>query len=431
MTPDERPAADEAVQTVLWMGTVNAPDGLNLRPTPATAQPPLALLSHQTALQVLEDLDDWLRVIVGEQADGARGYVYAAHVLRLLDPNPFHPDPNSRRTSEDEIAAPADRQIMLGPNASGTERLLASVWNRYGSVLLEHARRLQIDPALAAALLAAESNGNGFSNDGRLLIRFENHIFYHYWGKQHQAQYFAHFTFDADASWRDHRWRPDPTAPWQACHLDDQSIEWQVFSFARQLDETAALLSISMGLAQVMGFNYAAVGFSSVQAMFQAYSSGIVNQIAGVFRFLETNNLVQAARAGEYHTVARGYNGPGDVDAYASKLHRYVATLAALQQPVAPAVPAPAIPAPVPVPPAPADVWRGWLNGALAAIALLLLAAMALYQMGWRLVRKGERNNNQSSRKRAKVQQRRQQSKGRLFATQIARLIVMGLERLP
>ena len=64
--------------TVRWMGTVNAPDGLNLRRTPDTLNPPLALLAHGTPLNVLDDSSDWLRVIT----TGQEGYVYGAHVLR-------------------------------------------------------------------------------------------------------------------------------------------------------------------------------------------------------------------------------------------------------------------------------------------------------------------------------------------------------------
>ncbi len=404
MTPDERSAAE---QTVRWIGIVNAPDGLNLRRTPDTQQPPITTLPHETLLHVLDDSGDWLRVIVGDGPDGQQGYVYAAHVLRRIDPLPLEPDPDigngTGPEAEDAFAAPAGQRIELGPDAGSTERLVAGVWNRFGAALLAEAQRVQIDPGLAAALLAAESNGHGFGGDGRLLIRFENHIFYHYWGQYHQAQYFAHFTFNTDASWRGHRWRPDPAGPWQECHLDDQAVEWQVFSFARQLDETAAMLSISMGIAQIMGFNYEAVGFASVQAMFGAYAASIANQIAAFFRFVESKGLVEAARSGDYHAFARGYNGPGQADAYAAKLHGYAATLAALRQPLpaAPAaVPAPqpgALPAPLPLP-TPEEEAQGrryWWSIGATVLALLLVAA-ALYRAGWRVVRVHEQQTHMS-----------------------------------
>jgi hypothetical protein len=405
MTPGKRPvrkqAAEQAAteQTVRWLGIVNAPDGLNLRRTPDTLNPPLTLLSHETILQVLDDSGDWLRVIV----DGQEGYVYAAHVLRRFDPQPPEPNPGSG-DPEDAYAAPGDQQISLGANATFLERVLARVWNRYGAALIAEAQRLQADPAFAAALLALESGGEGFGPDGRMVIRFENHIFYHYWGQHHQPQFFAHFAFDSGSTWKGHRWRPDPNGPWQECHLDDQNVEWQVFSFARQLDETAAMLSISMGLAQVMGFNHQAVGFGSVQAMFQALGGSIAEQIGAFFRFVESKQAVRAMQAEDYHTFARRYNGGGQVDAYAAKLRDYVATLRALRQPAAAAAasaaasvesaapPVWSFPEPTPAEQAEeaAHYRRWWLSVGGAALALLLALVIAVYQAGWRLVRKEE-----------------------------------------
>lgn len=385
MRPDEHSAMEEPVR---WIGIVNAPDGLNLRRTPDTLNPPLTTLDHETVLQVLDDSGEWLRV----QVDGQTGYVYAAHVLRRIEPIPLAPNPPAKTEPDDAFAAPFDQQIVLGPNAGSTERTVASVWNRFGAAVMAEAQRLQIDAKVAAALLALESGGDGFGADGRLLIRFENHIFYHYWGQEHQAQYFAHFAYDSDASWRGHRWRPDPSVPWQECHLDDQGIEWRVFTFARQLDETAAMLAISMGIAQIMGFNYEAVGFGSVQAMFMAYGESIANQIRGFFRFVESRQLVEAVRAGDYHAFARGYNGAGQENVYGARLQGYVATLTALWQqaqaaamPVAPAaVPLPR-PGPAPAPEQGTERRRRWLTIGGLVFAAVALTAWLLYRAGWRV----------------------------------------------
>jgi hypothetical protein len=405
MTPDE-PSADET--PVRWHGVVNSPDGLNLRRSPDTLQPTLAVLNHLTPLQVLDDLGDWLHVIV----DGQAGYVYAAHVLRRLDPVPLEPDTEGDREPDDVFAAPGDQQIRLGPGASSAERAVAGVWNRFGAALTAEAQRLQIDPLVAAALLAVESNGHGFGADGRLLIRFENHIFYHYWGQHHQSQFFAHFAFDSNAAWRGQRWRPDPNSAWQDCHVDDQAVEWQVFNFARQLDETAALLSISMGIAQIMGFNHDAVGFPTVQAMFQAYSSSIANQIGAFFRFLESKRLVEAVRNGDYHAFARGYNGSGQADQYAGKLHAYIAALRALLQPAAApemaGAPAPgALPGPAGGPGGEADEDRQyrlwWLQIGAAALCVLAVAGIALYRAGWRLVVRRRKRSTWLPRMRRRI----------------------------
>jgi hypothetical protein len=236
--------------------------------------------------------------------------------------------------------------------------MVAGVWNRYGAALRTEAQRLGIDPAVAAALLAAESNGHGFGPDGRLLIRFENHVFYDQWGKHNQAQFFACFAFDSSEQWRGHRWRPDAGAAWQDVHQGNQAAEWQVFTFARQLDETAALLSISMGIAQIMGFNYSMVGFATVQEMFRTYQGSIAAQIGGFFNFVSARRLVDAVRNGDLRAFAIGYNGPGQADAYSAILRSYLAALGALFAPAVPSAAAATVggilnPVAAPMPPSP------------------------------------------------------------------------------
>jgi hypothetical protein len=51
------------------------------------------------------------------------------------------------------------------------------------------------------------------------------------------------------------KFRPSPVSQFANYH-GDHFQEWNVFEFARNLDEEAAMKSISMGLAQIMGFNY-------------------------------------------------------------------------------------------------------------------------------------------------------------------------------
>ena len=349
----------ELLKQVRWIGLVNAPDGLNLRPSPSTQETPLALLSHETLLQVLAECGEWLYVV----ANGQDGYVYAAHVLRRITPDPVvttpgdpanPPDGGSTTDGTGNFAPPPEEQVTVPPNAGAGMRVVADVWNSFGGVLKQEAQRLQIDPTLAAALLAAESNGRGFGPDGRLLIRFEIHIFFDQWGKNNQGQFFTYFQFDANKRWLGHQWRSDPNGEWQELHRDSQALEWQALTVARQLDDTAALQSISMGLAQIMGFNYAMIGFGDVQAMFRAFQASIANQIAGFFRFVETRRLVDAVRSGDLHAFAVGYNGTGQADAYADILRAYAGALRQLRTP-ATAAPVPAS-VPMPAAAAPAGV---------------------------------------------------------------------------
>jgi hypothetical protein len=332
----------ELLKQVRWVGLVNAPDGLNLRRTPGTEAPPLALLPHETLLQVLNDGGDWLFVV----AEGQAGYVFAAHVLRRLPPAPSgggtpglpgsEPggEAGDRPGGEEEgFAPPPEEQVEVPPGAGAAARTVAEVWNRYGALLTQEAARLQFDATLATALLAAESAGRAYGPDGRLLIRFENHIFYEMWGKHNQAQFFALFRFDGDQRWRGHQWRPDAHAEWQNVHVDDQAMEWRVFLLARQLDDTAAMLSISMGLPQIMGFNHAMIGFGAVQEMLRAFQASVAHQIAGFFHFVEARNLAAPVRAGDLRTFAAGYNGSGQAETYAGIIRSYAAALTQLRAP--------------------------------------------------------------------------------------------------
>lgn len=231
-------------------------------------------------------------------------------------------------TGESEFAPPVGKRIGLPSGAGPIARAVAQTWNRYGGLILQEAERLEIDPAAAVAVLVAESRGEAFAN-GRMTIRFENHLFYEYWGKDHPAQFNQHFAFDPARKWTGHLWRADPDQPMQPCHVDNRQ-EWDVLTFARRLDDTAALKSVSMGAAQIMGFNHAAVGYATPQAMLQDFERDAGAQLRTLFRFMEVNALVEAVRRQDYRQFARVYNGTGQADHYAGLMHDYAAAFADL-----------------------------------------------------------------------------------------------------
>lgn len=217
---------------------------------------------------------------------------------------------------------PAGQEITLPPGAGDLERMVAATWNHYGGLLLAEANRLEIDPGAVVAVLATEASGQPFGPDGRMVIRFENHLFYHYWGKQNEALFRQHFAFSSTEKWKEHRWRPASDVPWQDCH-STQAGEWQIFEFARELDERAAMLALAMGAPQIMGFNHTAIGYTSVQAMFNAFHD-VRAQLTSLFRFMEVNDLVDVVRRGDFLTFAKIYNGPGQAEYYKSLIERYL-----------------------------------------------------------------------------------------------------------
>jgi hypothetical protein len=260
----------------------------------------------------------WVR----EKADGVT-------LVGTAPSGPPSPTPKTVGPEGFLMTLPQVRQLPLAPptrlaappGAAQAAITTAAIWNKYGGLLDPLAARLGIDPAVAVAVTAAESGGSGMGPDGRMIIRFENHIFWSYWGKDNPDRFNALFRFDADKSWQGHEYRPNPNAPWQSFH-GNQAEEWKALGVAQQLNDRAAKLSISMGLAQIMGFNYAGVGYSSVEEMFTAFSQDERAQLIGFFDFVRGGRAaspkVAALQARDFVAFATQYNGPGQASTYAS-----------------------------------------------------------------------------------------------------------------
>jgi hypothetical protein len=336
---------NQLLKTPRWRGLVAAQDGLMLRSGPGTQNAVIKPLAHEAAVDVLAEQGTWLFVV----ADGDAGYVHSDFVIR---PTVTAPTPQPVQGESATTLAPSADQLMVAPpNADANTVAVVNTWNRYGGLLAEQAKRLGIDPAIAVAVLVAESRGAAFGSDGRLIIRFEAHIFLHYCSDQSKARAEQCFRFDPTLTYREPRqqmWRRDPNGDWQICHTGQQADEWIVFDFARQIDDNAALMAISMGAPQVMGFNYATVGYPNVHAMFDAFRSSERSQIESLFRFMEVNGLVDSVRNKEFRAFAKGYNGSDQIDLYAGIIQERLALFEALRTPVPSAVPeALALPAPV------------------------------------------------------------------------------------
>lgn len=176
-----------------------------------------------------------------------------------------------------------------------------------------------IDPNVALAIFDVESGGSGFGDDGRMTIRFEAHIFQDQLGDD--ALFAQHFQIAESKPWVAQQWLKMPGGVLQPIHTGGQATEWQAFAMARSVDPEAAMKSISMGLAQIMGFNHARVGYSDVAAMFADYGESVTAQIVGFFNYVLTDAaLFDAIRAKDWREIARLYNGSGSVDVYAPRL---------------------------------------------------------------------------------------------------------------
>ncbi|MBV8048346.1 MAG: DUF3380 domain-containing protein [Paludibacterium sp.] len=150
---------------------------------------------------------------------------------------------------------------------------------------------LGIDHAAFWAVLQVESSGFGFLADRRPKILFERHIFH----RESRARFSEAY--------------PDISNP-QPGGYSRGASEYDRLQRAMALDHAAALKSASWGIAQVMGFNHAIVGFASVEAMVQAMVAGEDRQIMAMVKFIQSNQLDSALRQPDWRRFARGYNGP-------------------------------------------------------------------------------------------------------------------------
>jgi len=293
---------------------------LNVRPEPTTQRPPVASLPRGARIELLERLGSWYRIRSGE----LQGYVHGDFV-RPLDEDLAAGFLRERpELAAVALEAPEELRIETRPGAPARERQLARTWNRTGGLLVALGGLVELEPGVALAVLSVESSGAGFSH-GRMTIRFETHVFWREWGRLNQKAFESHFRFDSARPWTGHAFRSEPGLPWVSFH-GDQAAEWRVFEFAAKLDEAAAKRSTSMGAPQIMGSNFARIGYESVLEMFDAFSSGLRPQIIGLFDFIKgpgtSSPLLEALRRGRFADFAAGYNGPAKAAQYSARLER-------------------------------------------------------------------------------------------------------------
>lgn len=169
--------------------------------------------------------------------------------------------------------------------------------------ITEIAASIGVDYASLMAFISIESGGIGFASDtGKIIIQFEPA-----WFKK-KAPY-------------------APSGAWTVNGVERQSKEWIAFNDAFAKNPTAALLSTSIGMMQVMGFNYYTCGYHTVNEMWDDFKKGEYQQVQGAAKFIKnTPALWNALKAKNWAKVAYYYNGAS----YA--MNKYDVKLAAAYQ---------------------------------------------------------------------------------------------------
>jgi uncharacterized protein YraI len=308
-------------------------DHLNVRSAPYPSASLFGQITMGGQIWVEGQQQKWSQI----RFNGNRGYVASRYLtpVDIAHINPKQSGPIALSDHQDDIGIPIAEQdqelsrltpsIILTVTGTSEQRNAAATWNRWGALLSDLSHKKQLDVACALAVLCVESSGKGFeqNNSDRMIIRFENHKFWKFWGKSNIPQYRQHFRYSSNKVWQGHEWRKEPNAEWQVFH-GSQLSEWQVFEFARQLDEDAAILSISMGAPQIMGFHFERIGYQSKVEMFDAFAGSIQGQINGLFDFFSPR-MLQYLKDLAFEDFAGMYNGKGQKKVYGNKIQKHYA----------------------------------------------------------------------------------------------------------
>jgi hypothetical protein len=163
------------------------------------------------------------------------------------------------------------------------------------------ATRLGCEVAAIKAVAEVESAGRAFLADGRPPILFEAHVFHRLTKGRHVGA-------------RDRRGVPLSVAKWDSSLYGRAgTAQYDRLADAAKLDEKAAVMACSWGQFQVMGFNFAALGFPDVDTLVEFMdATDTAREHLDLFvRFILLHDLDGELRERRWADFARQYNGPG------------------------------------------------------------------------------------------------------------------------
>jgi hypothetical protein len=153
------------------------------------------------------------------------------------------------------------------------------------------AEMLKCEIAAIKAVAEVESRGEGFLSDGRPKILFERHKFHKFTGGR----------FDGS--------HPDISNAKAGGYGNGGTHQWDRFDEAAALDRTAAIKSCSWGKFQLMGFNFVACGFATLDDFHAAMLKSEGEHLKAFCNFIAASNLSGALRNFKWAALAEGYNG--------------------------------------------------------------------------------------------------------------------------
>jgi hypothetical protein len=148
------------------------------------------------------------------------------------------------------------------------------------------------DVAAVKAVTQVESGHTGFYPSGKIVIKFEGHIFHLYtkgkFDQAHPALSYPH---------------------WTEQYSEFGEAAYNRFNQAFALDPNAAMFATSWGAFQIMGDNYSGCGFKTVGDFVDFLKIGEGNQLLVFSRYVKAERIDKYLVARNWASFALRYNG--------------------------------------------------------------------------------------------------------------------------
>lgn len=158
---------------------------------------------------------------------------------------------------------------------------------------VEAAQEIGCEVAVLRALASVESSGSAMLANGQPKILFEAHVFSELTDGKYNITHPKLSTLHWDRS----------------LYIGGMGEHFRLQQ-AVKLDREAALKSASWGMFQILGRNYAACGYDSVQDFINAMYQGEVGQLQALVNFVKSQGIAHPMQTKDWKTIARKYNGP-------------------------------------------------------------------------------------------------------------------------
>lgn len=159
---------------------------------------------------------------------------------------------------------------------------------------IEAAQELGCEVAAIKAVAQVEAGSDAELSDGSPKILFEAHHF----SRLTNHKYDVTFPKISSRVWN------------KKLYVGGKGEHFRL-QIATKLDRDAALQSASWGMFQIMGFNWAACGYKSLQDFINDMYAGEVGHLRAFVGFIRKNpSLLTAIRKKKWAAFASGYNGP-------------------------------------------------------------------------------------------------------------------------